>query len=115
MAIPAVITTNTTARATDTADVNLSESEMMINTMLRKNKEMLIMRIAMDVRIACLLADALERCQRGEHAEGGDGEDCEAPVPPVWAEPSFYHAMVVHAVGGGSREHVTFVSRGRNC
>ena len=115
MAIPAVITTNTTARATDTADVNLSESEMMINTMLRKNKEMLIMRIAMDVRIACLLADALERCQRGEHAEGGDREDGEAPVPPVWAEPSFYHAMVVHAVGGGSREHVTFVSRGRNC
>jgi len=70
----------------------------------------------MDVRIACLfITDALERCQRSEHAEGGDREDGEAPVPPVWAEPSFYHAMVVHAVGGGSREHVTFVSRGRNC
>lgn len=39
MAIPAVITTNTTARATDRADVNFSESEMDHEARERKKRK----------------------------------------------------------------------------
>jgi hypothetical protein len=50
-----------------------------------------------------MLTYALDTCQRSEHTERCDGEDREASVPPVFAEPSFKHAVMVHAAGGGSR------------
>jgi len=98
--IPAVMTRKTTAKATDTADVNLKES-----TRKHKPLEYITYQQLLQRRI---LTNTLEASQWSKHSEGSNKKNKSSSVPPTNPKPSFKHTSMMDSIFILTSQNITF-------
>ena len=102
MEIPAVMTRNTTARATDNADVNLKESAKTAYVRSKLGDQE-------NARVRTkTLTNSLETSQRSKHTKSCNEKNKSSSVPPMVTKPSFKNTMMMSPIFCLSSQHITF-------
>lgn len=105
--IPAVMTRNTTAKATDIADVNLKESAMkykLINIFTTDT-------IVTEKHNRETLTNPFKASQWRKHSESCNEKNKSSPVPPTDPKPSFKHTSMVDSIFSLTSQNITFTSK----